>query len=158
MFLNLRNMSLYVRPQAWWTPIGLLAVIGPSMNEYLRSESLFRSRYFRGTSFWFHQSIVSRSIATKSTRELTGSNIRYHLYLLDSRNPLRSFEPDRLHFRSNSEYLATCHKAPTKEKAPVPHVRDGSWSVSTCYRGTTHVPAVGGLSRPGGFPATRPLV
>jgi hypothetical protein len=25
---------LYVRPQAWWTPIGLLAVIGPSRNDH----------------------------------------------------------------------------------------------------------------------------
>ena len=55
--------------------MGLLAVMGPSMKEYVRSESRLRSRYFRGTSFWFHQSIVSRSMAEKSTRELTGLNI-----------------------------------------------------------------------------------
>src|SRR6266508_217380 len=66
--------SLYVRPQAWWTPIGLLAVIGPSRKlqrcppaSWVRSRANVRRLAQRASN--------SCSCATKSGFGLTVWNI-----------------------------------------------------------------------------------
>src|SRR5438093_2793208 len=71
---NRWKTSLYARPQAWWTPIGLLAVIGPS-----------RKLHFGPPAFWArsrsnvrrarHSARISCSWATRSGFALTGRNI-----------------------------------------------------------------------------------
>ena len=56
--------SLYVRPHAWCTPIGLFAVIGPSMNDHRRSDASLRWRYFSIIPCSRHHSSVRFSIST----------------------------------------------------------------------------------------------
>src|SRR3954447_24149300 len=67
--------SLYVRPQAWWTPIGLLAVIGPS-RKLQRGPLAFWARNRSNVRRSRHRSRISYSCATKSGFEVTGRNIR----------------------------------------------------------------------------------
>src|SRR4030042_717704 len=70
-------MSLEVRPQAWCTPIGLFAVIGPSINDHFLGDDWLRWRYFSTISCSCHQRRISRSKAGKSTLVGTGLNIRF---------------------------------------------------------------------------------
>src|SRR5664280_1060410 len=66
--------SLYARPQAWCTPIGLLAVMGPS-RKLQRSLPAFWAR--RRANVWRsrHRARISFSWATRSGLELTVRHI-----------------------------------------------------------------------------------
>ena len=63
------------RPQAWWTPIGLLAVIGPS-RKLQRGPPAFWARSRANVRRSRHWARISCSWATRSGFELTGRNIR----------------------------------------------------------------------------------
>src|SRR5438874_13808560 len=71
-------MSFSVRPQPWCTPIGLLAVIGPSMNDH-RSCPLFFSRSFLKASVSLQKSRTPCSIFGKSSLLSTGLNIVFSI-------------------------------------------------------------------------------
>src|SRR5829696_6327561 len=68
------NRSLYARPQAWWTPIGLLAVIGPS-RKLQCGPPAFRARRRSNVRRSRHSARISCSCATRSGFALTGRNI-----------------------------------------------------------------------------------
>src|SRR5829696_183571 len=68
------NRSLYVRPQAWWTPIGLLAVIGPSRKLH-RGPPSFWARRRANVRRSAHSPSSACSWATKSGLAVTGWNI-----------------------------------------------------------------------------------
>src|SRR6476660_1382278 len=55
-----------MRPHAWWTPMGLLAVIGPSRKDQ-RGLPRFLARNFSKICRSSHQRRVARSRAGKST-------------------------------------------------------------------------------------------
>src|SRR5437588_5760659 len=65
--------SLYVRPQAGWTPIGLLAVIGPSRNDHFGLPR-FLARTLSKMPRSSQKRRTARSRAGKSTWVSTFSN------------------------------------------------------------------------------------
>ena len=69
---NRCTRSLYERPHAWCTPIGLFAVIGPSMNDQRRSDAALRRMYFSIIRRSRHHSSVAFSISTNFGRVDTG--------------------------------------------------------------------------------------
>src|SRR5215213_3852158 len=69
------NRSLYVRPQAWWTPIGLLAVIGPSRKLQCGPPAFWARRRAK-VARSRHSARTSCSSATRSGRAGTGRNMR----------------------------------------------------------------------------------
>ena len=71
---NRWNRSLYVRPQAWWTPIGLLAVIGPS-RKLQRGPPAFWARSRANVRRSRQRARISCSWATRSGFAVTGRNI-----------------------------------------------------------------------------------
>src|SRR5690349_16803682 len=81
--------SLYARPQAWWTPIGLLAVIGPSRKLHLGPPA-FCARSRANVRRSRHRARISCSWATKSGFDVTGRNIRPRAGWDGSRPPRRS--------------------------------------------------------------------
>src|SRR5919198_6207123 len=66
-------MSLYVRPHAWWTPIGLLAVMGPS-RKLQRGPPAFCARRRSNVRCSAQRASRACSRATKSGFESTGWN------------------------------------------------------------------------------------
>src|SRR5690349_4263315 len=66
--------SLYARPQAWWTPIGLFAVIGPS-RKLQRGPPAFCARSRANVRRSRHVASSSCSWATRSGFEVTGRNM-----------------------------------------------------------------------------------
>src|SRR5919199_4666098 len=72
MVLKRWKTSLYVGPQAWCTPMGLLAVIGPSRNEKRLEAPAFLRTYFCIMSRSRHQASVLSSREGKSGRGSTG--------------------------------------------------------------------------------------
>src|ERR1035437_4559285 len=67
-------MSLYVRPQAWWTPIGLLAVIGPS-RKLQCGPPAFWARRRANVRRSRQRASISCSAPMRSGLGLTGRNI-----------------------------------------------------------------------------------
>ena len=67
--------SLYARPQAWWTPIGLLAVIGPS-RKLQRGPPAFWARSRANVPRSRHRSSSSCSWATRSGFDADGAEHR----------------------------------------------------------------------------------
>ena len=65
--------SLSVRPQAWWTPMGLLAVMGPSRNDHFLPP-LLRDRNLLNMSADFQKSSTSCSFLTISIQVSTFLN------------------------------------------------------------------------------------
>src|SRR5438045_7883603 len=74
MAWNRWKRSLYVRPQAWWTPIGLFAVIGPSW-KLQRGPPAFWARSLANVPRSRQSSRISCSSATRSGRVGTGWNM-----------------------------------------------------------------------------------
>ncbi len=74
MAWNRWKTSLYVRPQAWWTPIGLFAVMGPS-RKLQRGPPAFWARSRSNVRRSRQRPRISCSWATRSGLLLTGSNI-----------------------------------------------------------------------------------
>src|SRR3954447_23592902 len=70
------KQSLIERPHAWCTPIGLLAVMGPSMNDQRCSDVSLRRMYRPIMLRSRHQASVRFSLSTKLGRVGTGVNAR----------------------------------------------------------------------------------
>ena len=141
------KMSLYVRPQAWWTPIGLLAVIGPS-RKLQRGPPAFCSRRRSNVRRSRQRASTSCSWATRSGLLLTGSNIgpRAERDRRIARGPAasrggitgRHSPSDTLH--GGSPY-PTCDEPPAGTAAPRPVGLHGSLPLAPLPRPRARVRA-----------------
>src|ERR1035437_1077608 len=96
MAWNRWKTSLYVRPQAWWTPIGLFAVMGPS-RKLQRGPPAFWARRRANVRRSRQRARISCSWATRSGLLATGANIWPRMRVSGPREHERRAGPDGRH-------------------------------------------------------------
>src|ERR1035437_10542790 len=130
-------MSLYVRPQAWWTPIGLLAVIGPTR----RSSDLppaFWARRLANVRRSRQRASISCSAPMRSGLALTGRNIGPRLIVWNlALAGRRRLNPGR---RTSGGPSILPAMQPPEEARPRPHQQSafGAAFLSLLFPGLGH--------------------